>query len=443
MTLERFLILAVLGLLVWLPVPGGSYAGWATALYVAAVGGLLLIWGGSLALGRVQRHWRPLRQAGVMIAFLLLTQAWVGWQLYAGLTQNPGRSVEYALTGLAHTGLFALILALFTTRKRLNLLLGVLVAVGTLHAFYAAALTLLPDSGGAVSGTYQNRNHFAGYLEMTLAAGIGLLLALRDDRDFHWRDLAEWFIGPKARIRLALIIMVVALVMTRSRMGNIAFFSSLIIMGGLFVLVTPKHRLRNGLILASILVIDLLVISHWFGLEALQQRLAETQLRDRVELVEGADGIARETVVARNNIIRDDLNVYLRRQIEARPWSGYGAGSFETTFQRYPGRDVPGRANDAHNDYGQFVIEYGLIGVLPLAGFVVLAFWRGLQPVWRRRSLYRSGVGLGACIGILSLMIHSATDSNLQMPANAALFITLAAVAALAQSHARPLSLSN
>ncbi|KAF0281246.1 O-antigen ligase family protein [Spiribacter roseus] len=445
MTLERAVIAGVLALLVWLPLPLASNRPWSAALLVMAVGGLLLLWGLQVLRDRSPRRWRGLRTGGVGLALLIAAQAWVAVQIATGLTRDSGASVEYLALGLAYTGLFALLVGVFTTRKRLNWLLGVLVVSGTLQAFYGALMVLTdlqwlqigPDSGGVVSGTFVNRNHLAGYLEMTLACGIGLMLALREDRDFRWHHLAELLIGPKARIRLALIIMVIALVMSHSRMGNTAFFSSLIVMGGLFTLVTPTHRTRNALILVSVLVIDVLVISQWFGLEELQQRLADTRFEDEVALVEQADGATREVVVRRENVDRDDVAVYAWPQLLERPWQGYGAGSFETTFQRFPGRDVTGLFDHAHNDFLQFAIEYGGVGVLPLAGFVVFAFYRALTPVWQRRSLYRSGVGVGAAMGILALMIHSAADFNLQIPANAATFVTLCAIAVLANAHHR------
>lgn len=445
MSLERVLIAGVLGLLIWVPLPLASNRPWSAALIVLAVGGLLALWGVQMLRDRAPRRWRGIRAGGLGLALLIAAQAWVAVQIVAGVSSDPGASIEYLALGLAYTGLFALLLGLFTTRKRLNWLLGVLVVSGTLQAFYGALMVLTdlqwlqigPDSGGVVSGTFVNRNHLAGYLEMTLACGIGLMLALRDDRDFRWHHLAELLIGPKARIRLALIIMVIALVMSHSRMGNAAFFSSLIVMGGFFTLVTPTHRTRNALILVSVLVIDVLVISQWFGLEELQQRLADTRFEDEVALVEQADGGTREVVVRRENVDRDDVAVYAWPQLRERPWVGFGAGTFETSFQRYPGRDVTALFNHAHNDFLQFAIEYGGVGIVPLAGFVVFAFWRALQPVWQRRSLYRSGVGVGAAMGILALMIHSAADFNLQIPANAATFVTLCALAVLANAHHR------
>ena len=52
--------------------------------------------------------------------------------------------------------------------------------------------------------------------------------------------------------------------------------------------------------------------------------------------------------------------------------------------------------------------------------------------------MYRSGVGFGAAMGIIALLIHSSTDFNLQIPANAATLVVLCAIAVLAGSHSKP-----
>lgn len=434
---ERCLLVAVLLLLIWLPLPLGSNREWAVGLFVAATGLLATLW--SLLQWRAPCRSRGLRVALPMFGLLLASQAWVAVQWFAGLTVDVGATAQYLLLGIAYSLLFLLVVGLFHSRRRLLVLLGTLVVSGTLQAFYGASMTLSGSEGllaslglghsSVTTGTFVNRNHLAGYLEMTLACGIGLLLALRDGQPFRWVNLLELLMGPKARLRLALVVMVIALVMTRSRMGNSAFFASLMLVGGLFILLNPEHRLRNGLILASIVLVDMLVISQYFGLDQLKDRLLNTRFNDVV--VEGE-------VVQRATEIRDDVYAYTLPLAMEKPLVGQGAGSFEAVFPKYPGEDVRGHFDHAHNDYIQFVIEYGLVGTLPLAAFCLLALWRALQALWRRESYFRSGVGFGAAMGIIAIGIHSAADFNLQIPANAATFVVLCAIAVLANQHSRP-----
>ncbi|NBA96528.1 O-antigen ligase [Pseudomonas sp. R5(2019)] len=439
--LERFLLAAILFVLVWLPLPLGSNREWAVGLFALLMGGLGGVWAiGQLRGGAAQgSRNKTLRAALPLLALLLLSQAWVAVQWLAGLSVDNGATLQYLVLGLAYCLLFLLVVSLFHTRKRLSLLLGTLVVSGTLQAFFGAFMTLSgvewllagPKTSyvGDATGTFVNRNHLAGYLEMTLACGIGLLLALRDGRPFSWVNFLELLMGPKARLRLALVVMVIALVMTHSRMGNSAFFASLLLVGGLFVLLEKEHRLRNSLIIASIILIDVLVISQYFGLEKLKDRVLNTRLNDVV--VNGE-------VVQQANEIRDDVFSYAIPLLQERPLVGQGAGSFEAVFPKYPGEDIRLHFDHAHNDYLQFAIEFGLLGSLPLAVFILLALWYALRAQWRRESVYRSGVGFGAGMGIIALLIHSSTDFNLQIPANAATLVVLCAIAVLAGSHSNP-----
>lgn len=438
--LERLLLACTLFTLVWLPLPLGSNRDWSVGVLIMMVGTLGMLWG----LRQLQAGASPLKQNKALMAalpmagLLLLGQLWVAAQWLFGLSVDNGATFQYLLLGLCYCMLFIIVTSLFNTRKRLNLLLGTLVVSGTFQAFWGAFMTLsgvewllvTPKTSylGVATGTFVNRNHLAGYLELTLACGIGLLMALRDSRPFSWVNFLELLMGPKARLRLALVIMVIALVMTHSRMGNAAFFASLLIVGGLFVLLDKQHRMRNSIILVSLILIDVLVVSQYFGLERLKDRVLNTQLSDKV-----VDG----EVVQQANEIRDDVFGYAIPLLKEKPLTGQGAGSFEAVFPKYPGPDIRLHFDHAHNDYIQFVIEFGLLGTLPLAAFVLLGLWHALRALWRRDSIYRSGVGFGAAMGIIALLIHSSTDFNLQIPANAATLVVVCAIAVLARHHSK------
>lgn len=434
--LERLTVALTLAFLVWLPLPLGSNRDWSVGMLVAWTGllgflyGLLLWRHPPTGLNDAQKAGLPL------LACLLAAQLWVAVQWLAGLTMDVGQTFQYLMLGLSYSLLFWLVLSLFATRDRLKLLLWTLVISGTYQAFFGAFMVLSGKEWlfltpkefykGDATGTFVNRNHLAGYLEMTLALGIGLLLALRDKRPFSWVHVLETLLSAKAQLRLALVIMVIGLVMTHSRGGNSAFFASLLIVGSLYAWIDKTHRLRNGLILASILVIDVLVISQYFGLEKLKDRLLNTPVST---MTAGATGAVNVNEL-RDDVLRDALP--LARE---RPLTGQGAGSFESVFQPYAGPTVRAHFDHAHNDYLQFFIEYGAVGMLPLAAFVLLALWQALAPLLRQRGTFRSGVGFGAAMALLSLMIHSATDFNLQIPANAATYVLVAAVAVLAGGH--------
>lgn len=434
-TFETSLIISTLTLLVWLPLPLASNQDWSAAFFCLITA--LLCGGWSwLQLHKGESANRALLPALPLFGLLIAVQGWALLQWLTGISTDTGRTVHYLMLGLGYSLLFLLIIGLFHTRKRLTLLISTLIVSATLQGFYGTLMTLsgiewlffVPKDSyfGVATGTFVNRNHLAGYLVMALGLGIGLLLALRDGAPLRWTNLLELLMGPKARLRLALVIMVIALVMTRSRMGNTAFFAALMILGALFILLNKEHRLRNSLVLASLVVIDVLVISQFFGLDKLKDRLVNTRVEN---VMEG------EQIIASKNELRLDVFDYAWVQFKERPLTGFGAGSFETSFQQYPGAEIPLHYDHAHNDYLQFAIEYGGIGFVLLATFVLWSLYHALRALWLRESWYRSGIGFGAAMGILGILIHSATDFNLQIPANAATFVTLCAIAVLARQH--------
>lgn len=432
---ERSLVAGVLLLLVWLPLPLGSNRDWSAAFLVLATGVLAGGWSG-LRLWQGAGLSTSLRKAALPLGLLLLVQLWVLVQWMGGITQDGASTFRYLLLGIAYCLLYLLVIDLFKTRRRLSILLGVLVASGVFQAFYGTIMTLTGIEWllleaktfhvNHATGTFVNRNHLAGYLELTLGCGIGLLLALRGEGRFRWAQVFDTLIGPKMRLRLGLVIMVIALVMSHSRMGNTAFFSSLMIIGGLFVLIDRKNRLRNALILASILMIDILIISQYFGLDQLRERIVNTRMTEVV-----VDG----QVVEQANEFRGIVFADAWPLAMDRPLVGQGAGAFEAVFPAHAGLNVPLHYDHAHNDFLQFLIEYGILGTLPLGLFVLLSFGMAIRAMLQRDSLYRSGLGFGMALAILSLMIHSFTDFNLQIPSNAATFVVVCAVALLANYH--------
>jgi O-antigen ligase len=430
--------IAICCALIWLPLPLGSNRPWSTGLVIVIISAIGFVW----AIRRCKQATKnstALTKAKPAIIALVTVQLLVAVQYFGGLSLAPSETFNHLLLGSAYTLLFILVLDLFTTRKSINLLLGTVVISGTFQAFYGSTMAL---SGldwsffatkeymqGLATGTFVNRNHLAGYLEIAAACGIGLLLALRDHRALSLKSIIEWISGPKALIRIALAIMVIGLVMTRSRMGNIAFVSSLLITGAILAVATPKYRLRLAIILASLLIIDLFIVSQFFGLDELQQRLVNTQIDDKV--------ISGEVTV-KQNVNRDEVLDYSVILLKQHALLGSGAGSFEVIFPSVAGPDITHHFEHAHNDYIQFVIEYGIAASAALIFFVLHTFYHGTKALCLTNSTYRSGIGFACVMGLTAIGIHSLADFNLQIPANAATVLVIASLGLLARFHTRP-----
>ena len=224
---------------------------------------------------------------------------------------------------------FFLAIALCRDRGRLRLVAYALVLSGLAQAVYGGLMHLAGEDlvifganighSSEASGGFVNRNHLAGFLEIALAVGIGLMIADLEDTGLRsWRrfvrDLARVLLSRKAPLRIVLVVMVVALVMTHSRMGNTAFFASLLVAGALG-LVLSRHATRSTVILiVSLLVMDIFIIGAWFGVEKTVQRLEQTTRHDVEERVDPSGQALA--------IFRDF------------PAVGSGPGTFYTAFSR-------------------------------------------------------------------------------------------------------------
>ncbi len=457
----------LLALLVLAPLPKGGVPTWAWTVLVSAL--CLLATGWLLQWLRARCEITPaFRHARWALLALLLWCLWIGLQIVtlpAGWVQtlspkaheahalaaaalglplparltlslDPHATLDFLLKSVAWSSAFALTLLLVDRRERLELLLQTLVICGMLQALYGSVMVL---SGleyeflvkkaynlGVATGTYVNRNHLAGYLNLCLAAGIGLMIArLGGDAIHSWRQrlrsLARLLLGEKARLRIFLIVMVIGLVLTRSRMGNTAFFASTLIVGALGLLLMRGAPRSTMVFLASLVVLDVLIVGTWFGVDQVAQRIQGTEISTNAENVlpsEDRDEVGRAALPYLN-----DFRL-----------TGSGGGTFYVVFPSYHNEKLNGYYDFAHNDYVQIAAETGVVGLL-LCGAVVLgALWQALRAMRQRRDPLMRGTAFGVTMVICWLLIHSTVDFNLQMPATAFSATVMLALAWIAAS---------
>lgn len=446
---DKALLYAFYTLLIWLPLPLGSNRTWAWSLMCLMAFGLLLNW---LQGCRTKRWQTPIHfykytpllfsllafQALLVIQLLPLPISWIAAispfaaQAYnllepnpqwATLSVDPSATAAHLLQGLGYCAIAALTLLLINNRQRLKALALCLVIAGLIQAVWGAFMTLsgieysflLPKNAhiGNATGTFLNRNHFANYLTLCAATGTGLLLAeLYSRRSNNWRERSRRIIlallGNKAKVRISLAIMVIAIVLSHSRMGNTAFFFSLAGCGLLWLLLTKRMTRGALLLLCSLIAIDLLIVGTWFGIEKVKERLEGTAL-------------SSET---RDEVIRDSLPMIGDYWLV-----GSGAGSYYGVFPSYRNSDIKGFYDHAHNDYIQLTVEHGVIGAAALAFIVLSSLWQATQAIRLRKSNTYKGLAFAPLMATSALILHSLTDFNLQIPANTATYIVLLCMA--------------
>jgi len=108
---------------------------------------------------------------------------------------------------------------------------------------------------------------------------------------------------------------------------------------------------------------------------------------------------------------------------------GVGGGSFYSAFSQYRNLDIGNTYyNYAHNDYLQFWIEYGLIGIVTLITFITLALHKNYQVLQTSNNAYRKAFAITSLIGTATLAIHSLVDFPLHIPAYSVLYLCILCV---------------
>jgi O-antigen ligase len=150
--------------------------------------------------------------------------------------------------------------------------------------------------------------------------------------------------------------------------------------------------------------------------------LNDRQLAER--LLTLRDPLSGATSGNRLQILRDSLPL-----IRQHPWIGSGLGTFPTVYPAFRSFYSELWMNAGHNDYLQLIVETGLAGALSLLWFFWVYISRFRQRLKDWQHLQSATLRMGALVSCAGLLIHSALDFNLHIPANACLFFVLCAIA--------------
>lgn len=311
---------------------------------------------------------------------------------------------------LTYITAYYITLASVRTRKQQRILVYVIIStalmlsvIGILKRFDLTPLTwwIYPDVGlghasNSVTGTYVNRNHLAGFLEMA----IPMLMIL--------------FITRQRTIetKLGLIFLVLFLLTTQaftlSRGGWISTINAIVFIAA--VLLTQKNFVHKKVILtigAGIVIISLFI-------------LASLPVVERITTLTQQD--PTDNISGRMRCWQGVVN-----QIKDNPFTGTGPDTFTVA---YPAWQIPGNAvlrRYAHNDYLHFISETGIL-FIPVLIFTLFCFFRSGFEKLKSQSRQTKGFALGAMAAIFAILIHSFSDFNLNIPANAFVFTVIAGI---------------
>lgn len=252
------------------------------------------------------------------------------------------------------------------------------------------------------TGTYINPNHLAGFLEMILPVGL------------VWAFASRAKPVMKVLLAYASLVMLVGITVTMSR-G--AWLSTALVLLTLMLVMAFRSVYRWPILAAATLVVAA-------GVYFLPQN---PLLRKRFEQV------TQEVSELR---VQDSRMMIWRATIQLwreDPWWGVGPAHFDYRFRVYRPVHVQMRPDRAHNDFLNALVDWGIVGTALVAsawGLLFLGFFqtwrhvRGSLSDFGGRFSNKFALVFGASLGLLAILLHSATDFNMQIPANAILAVT-------------------
>lgn len=305
--------------------------------------------------------------------------------------------------------------------RKARWLAALLAVMGCVEALYGLAQTVTGSgsSGPAgfarmATGTFIGHNHYAGFLNMTLPFGLGMGLYCLS---YKWRrSEARSELYYKAwTILLIASIIGLPVVLSVSRAGIVVFVVCVTVT---FLLLFQKNRdhRRDAPGRAVLLAVALVVVI------ALASGLALDQVVTRFSQL-GSDSSFRLA------IYRDTTPLLVRNL-----WTGVGPGMYAWYFRPLQTISEDVLVEHAHNDYLETATEWGLPVAVIFWALVIWLWYRSLKLFQKTRRPWVQAITLGCLFSILSVLLHSLADYNLQVPAN---LMTFCSVLALSWSLGR------
>ena len=339
--------------------------------------------------------------------------------LYPFITQKAVRFVCIVLI------LYWFTLYGINTRKQIRLIIEGLLVLGVFEALYGM-VQLFPGyngllwwektvSAGVATGSFIDRNHLAGFLSMIICLGVGYFWAmvregkrnksqLNEPRDFRSSKRSEIFGLRGVLCLLSVAVMMAGLLSTASRGGTLTVIVGMLFMVGLLA----SRLVRKRAVFFPVVLI--LIICSYVGYVAsdrVVQRFGhfESGFKGRIAIIQSTLEMGKDF-----------------------PLTGIGLGAFQFVFPKYKDNHLAALIDYAHSDWAQVFAETGILGL----GIVCIGFiwFIGLVVVrWiKRRDPLILGVGLGGMGALVAIALHSFSEFNLHMPANALVLTVILAV---------------
>ncbi|MFH0772489.1 MAG: O-antigen ligase family protein, partial [Candidatus Omnitrophota bacterium] len=398
---DRLIESLLVFLLAFTPLAFGAVHPWSIAIFEVAAALIAFFW----ILKMLSRNKSEFIFSPFLALFLILI-SYSSLQFFLSYnTHDAIRNTQYTihtiyswatktelLKLISYLLIFLVTLNTIRTKVQLKRVMAVIITVG----FFMSIFYLMRYFGAPAPCGFVNSDHFSAYLGMIIPLSLGLLL------------IENTSVRPL--LFFTIIVMGGALFFTMSRGGMFSFIAALLFIA---LLASTRRSMKDkGWLILAIAVFIILIIA-WLGATPVVERILSFKAEITSRYFGGRLPIWEGTL----NIIKDN------------PIFGTGLGTFNYTFPKYqPLAIINKHYTYAHSDFLELLSETGIIG---FSLFVICGLWSMVYLFRRFNQRHDPWVtGLSICVfgSLGSIFIHSFTDFNLHIPANAILLSVILAL---------------
>ena len=336
--------------------------------------------------------------------------------LYPASTRHNLAQLAIGVSG------FLLASAFSRQRNYLRWTLWIVMANGVATALFGIAQLLTFNGklywtvplteGGTPFAAFVNRNHAAGYLNLCLAAALGvfayLLLTMRSAAaDQPGNQSNEW-VRPAYSNWLVLLagaacaVIAAAVVCTTSRGGALAGATAFLITA---VSTRQLRRAAQFRWFVAAVAVASIALAVWLG--------GGAELQNRWQAIWTADGPQDGRLAHWTDTLQASRDFWM---------TGSGLGTYRFAYRPYESGFRDGLFFHAENQYLEALLEGGWLGITLLCGALYCAY----RAIRRRRGQEPTpltvAVGTAGWFAIIAQSVHAFFDFGLYLPANATLF---------------------
>lgn len=358
-------------------------------------------------------------------AYLAAFQSWVFIQYISGISLDSTATLMTLLLGL---GFLSFLISLTRViHDQLHWLYISILVMATFQALYgvynlisgAEKILWMPKEYylGKATGTFVNPNHFAAYLNLAIGLLIAAFTSQKAHRHNHYRagtnTLFSYLDQLYSLKSVAILVMVIGVLYSKSIGAIVSLALTLLLFPSVLAIIKkqPLGRAFLGALAPLGMVSLCFLMIDYSAFLSEQSNLIHT-IERRWELS-----------LASFSLMQDY-------------WlTGSGAGTFYTVFPEYRNIEI-GNAfyYHAHNDYIEFVSDFGIIGTALLGCFVFSALKRNITCITGKKSQWQAVFAYASIFVSLALAIHSLVDFPLRAPAYTLAYLSIISVNCISES---------